>query len=527
MNKLSKENKIIIGIVMVVLVLSVGYAIFSESINIGGTARASGEFNIIFNSVGTIKEEGSSGARATISENKKILTVNVPKLEYPSAYVEVPVVIKNVGSIKAILKGIETVGLDTTDIKVSYSGVTQDEELGTNEERNMKIKVTWDSASTTIVDNITFKVGLNYEQSNGGVTTTGQEQSDLFTWDRPGIVSGLSEKGIAEVKANGGHLVIPEGVTEIAAPSFNPETGEGALDKGFSPIKIGQLDINTATEEQILENSIITNVSFPSTLKHIGNMAFFGNSNLRGNLIIPSNVISVGDYSFASSSIDTLKIGNNVEIIGKGSFYGCINLSGELIIPDNVKEIRGNGKESGAFSETSITSLRLGNGIQIIGEAAFSGCVKLTGELIIPNSVTVIGDGAFSQTSITSLKIGNAVRTIGGSAFYGCSGLNGNLIIPDNVEVIGAYAFADNSILSIKFGMGLKTIGNNAFDNCTNLTGVLFIPDGVTKIDSRAFSISSSSNNKLTSVSISANTVYSNINGIDNSFYNRPTPTIR
>ena len=241
MNKLSKENKIIIGIVMVVLVLSVGYAIFSESINIGGTARASGEFNIIFNSVGTLKEEGSSGATAEISSNKKSLTVNVPKLEYPSAYVEVPVVIKNVGSIKAILKGIETVGLDTTDIKVSYSGVTQDEELGTNEERNMKIKVTWDSASTTIVDNITFKIGLNYEQSNGGVTTTGQEQSDLFTWDGPGIVSGLSEKGIAEVKANGGHLVIPEGVTELASPNINLATGEGNFDKGFSPLALLEL----------------------------------------------------------------------------------------------------------------------------------------------------------------------------------------------------------------------------------------------------------------------------------------------
>ena len=209
------------GVLSLFLILIVGYAIFSESINVGGTASASGEFNIIFNSVGTIKEAGSSGATAEISSNKKSLTVNVPKLEYPSAYVEVPVVIKNMGSVTAKIIGIETIGLDTTDIKVSYSGVTQDEELGTNEERNMKIKVTWDSASTTIVDNITFKIGLNYEQSNGGVTTTGQEQSDLFTWDGPGIVSGLSEKGIAEVKANGGHLVIPEGVTEIASANFD------------------------------------------------------------------------------------------------------------------------------------------------------------------------------------------------------------------------------------------------------------------------------------------------------------------
>ena len=401
MSRLSNQNKIIVGVLSIFLIVIVGYAIFSESINIGGTASASGEFNIIFNSVGTIKEAGSSGATAEISENKKILTVNVPKLEYPSAYVEVPVVIKNMGSVTAKIIGIETIGLDTTDIKVTYSGIGQDDRMAPNEERNMKIKVTWDGASTTIVDSLTFSISINYEQVSGSdVTVPAPEQSDLFTWDGPGIVSGLSEKGIAEVKANGGHLVIPEGVTEIASPNINIETGEGNFDKGFSPYAIGKLDLQSATEEQVRENSIITSVSLPSTLTKIGSYAFF-RTNI-AEMVFPNALREIGDGAFFSSSISgELILPNNLIIIGPMAF-GNTKISGELVIPDNVTEIG-----FLAFAELSITSLRIGNNVRNIGEQAFVYCVNLSGELFIPDSVVEIGDYAFENGVSAPNKITN------------------------------------------------------------------------------------------------------------------------
>ena len=173
MSRLSNQNKIIVGVLSLFLILIVGYAIFSESINIGGTASTgSSDFNIIFNSVGTIKEEGSSGATATISSNKKSLTVMVPKLEYPSAYVEVPVVIKNAGSVTAKIVGIETVGLDNPDIKVTYSGIAQNDRMAPNEEKNMKIKVLWDESSTNTSASASFTITLNYEQDTQASETT-------------------------------------------------------------------------------------------------------------------------------------------------------------------------------------------------------------------------------------------------------------------------------------------------------------------------------------------------------------------
>ena len=399
MSKLSNQNKIIVGVLSLFLILIVGYAIFSESINVGGTASASGEFNIIFNSVGTIKEAGSSGATAEISGNKKSLTVNVPKLEYPSAYVEVPVVIKNMGSVTAKIIGIETIGLDTTDIKVTYSGIGQDERMAPNEERNMKIKVTWDSASTTIVDSLTFSISINYEQATEEIIIP-PAQKELFTWDSDTVISGLTADGIAKVKANGGHLVIPEGVTEIASASFDVATGEGEFDKGFSPYAIGQLDINTATEEQIIENSIITSVSLPSTLTKIGSDAFF-RTNI-AEMVFPNALREIGDGAFSSSSISgELILPNNLIIIGPVAF-GNTKISGELVIPDNVTEIG-----FLAFAELSITSLRIGNNVRNIREQAFAYCVNLSGELFIPDSVVEIGDYAFVNGGSAPNKITN------------------------------------------------------------------------------------------------------------------------
>ena len=410
MSRLSNQNKIIVGVLSIFLIVIVGYAIFSESINIGGTASASGEFNIIFNSVGTIKEEGSSGATAEISSNKKSLTVNVPKLEYPSAYVEVPVVIKNMGSVTAKIIGIETVGLDTTDIKVTYSGIGQDDRMAPNEERNMKIKVTWDGASTTIVDSLTFSISINYEQVSGSdVTVPAPEQSDLFTWDGPGIVSGLSEKGIAEVKANGGHLVIPEGVTEIASANFDFVNSSGSFDKGFSPFAIGKIEMSDPDfESKILqaEVNIIKRITFPSTLKKIG-------------------------------------------------------------------------------------------------AGAFSFCLYLEEDLLLPTGLIEIGAGSFAMVSMNSL------------------------VIPDTVTVIGAFSFQSSSVSSLKLGSSVMTVEKYAFSECNNLQGELVIPNSVKTIGEMGFGVIIDSYNKINSISISKNTTFVNNGSDQDSFYNRPTLTIR
>lgn len=170
---MKKQNIAIIGVVAFILAVAVGYALFSETLTVNGTATAKGDFDVEFTSVGNPTCSGFSGtcdadSLATISSDKNTLTVTVNKLDYPGAYVEIPVTITNKGSIAAKLKNINETGLTDTDraVKVTYSGIAaSDTAIGTNETQSMTIKVEWDSAVNTSSENVTFKIALNYEQA--------------------------------------------------------------------------------------------------------------------------------------------------------------------------------------------------------------------------------------------------------------------------------------------------------------------------------------------------------------------------
>ena len=176
-----------------------------------------------------------------------------------------------------------------------------------------------------------------------------------------------------------------------------------------------------------------------------------------------------------------------------------------LLIEDGVLE---------ECTDKSATSVKIPDGVEEIGNYAFSGCTSLE-SVEIPSSVEEIGEGAFSDcTSLESVEIPSSVTEIGVHAFSGCTSLS-SVVIPDGVKKIGDYAFKDCNIGelshplltiengcaikdgvvlyftrqsdSIKFPDGVTEIGEWAFSDCTSLTSVV-IPSSVTKIGDSAFS---------------------------------------
>ena len=82
-------------------------------------------------------------------------------------------------------------------------------------------------------------------------------------------------------------------------------------------------------------------------------------------------------------------------------------------------------------------------GTKIICACAFEYCESLS-NLIIPDSVTRIGNGAF----------------------IGCHSLT-NIVIPDSVTSIGAWAFQYcTSLRSVVLPSSVTSIGNEAFEGC-------------------------------------------------------------
>lgn len=170
---MKKQNIAIIGVIAFVLAVAVGYALFSETLNINGTATAKGDFDVEFTEVGTITKSGYTDVDGTndiavISADKNTLTVKVNKLDYPGAYVEIPVTITNKGSVPAKLKEIKETGLTAENraIKVTYTGIAaSDTAINQNETQSMNIKVEWDKDVNASSENVEFKIQLNYEQA--------------------------------------------------------------------------------------------------------------------------------------------------------------------------------------------------------------------------------------------------------------------------------------------------------------------------------------------------------------------------
>ena len=150
-------------------------------------------------------------------------------------------------------------------------------------------------------------------------------------------------------------------------------------------------------------------------------------------------------------------------------------------------------------------------GVKIIANHAFSWCFYSLKSIIIPDSVTSIGDGAFSEChSLKSINIPDSVTRIGYSAFKSCGGLTSisippsvttiedgtflgchslrNINIPDTVTRIGRSAFEDcDSLTSINIPPSVTTIEDGTFLGCHSLRNIN-IPDTVTSIEDYAFS---------------------------------------
>ena len=116
---LSKNNKILIGCLALLLVMSVGYALFSDTITINGSATAKGEFKLTTTCSIAPEEDiiGSEGAwgdklsnlgtsKNEISCNNNIVDISTG-LDYPGAYAWYKIVVTNEGTIPATLKSID------------------------------------------------------------------------------------------------------------------------------------------------------------------------------------------------------------------------------------------------------------------------------------------------------------------------------------------------------------------------------------------------------------------------------------
>ena len=276
----------------------------------------------------------------------------------------------------------------------------------------------------------------------------------MFTWAQQGYTTKASTEGKWIVFKRDGDNNVKVGEAAANEHSLSIEKKQNSCSNVYimtflpkacevEETVCGLTTTFTATEHQINVDDIC----------QICGHSFFRYQTTDGNKVDISNK-NFGATVVAHEVVDgkcVIEFDAPITKIPTRAFYNCKNLTGNLVLPNSVTTI-GEQAFSGCSGFTG--DLTIPNSVKTIGEHAFSGCSGFTGDLIIPNSVTTIRKRAFYGCSgfTGSLTLPNSVTTIESSAFYNCKGFTGDLSLPKSLEVVGTgFLEKCNNIQTITF----------------------------------------------------------------------------
>ena len=197
--------------------------------------------------------------------------------------------------------------------------------------------------------------------------------------------------------------------------------------------------------------------SFESYPHAYGYSAFYDQPKLAKITISPS-VTKIAPYLFYKNAAITMTELPKVKEIGRSAFEEC----------------------------SKLTTLNLGQALEIVGDCAFQNCTNVT-KLTFPDATTAIGSSAFARcSSVTEITVGQGLKSVGDYSFFDCGSFTA-LVLPDKFTTMGGSAFEGcRKLTNAKLGQSLTSVPNNAFKNCIALSE-MNLPATVKSIGDQAF----------------------------------------
>ena len=347
---------------------------------------------------------------------------------------------------------------------------------------------TIDSIREAMYDNREAKISLDLSGTTGLTATSWNGFSGLDNLTGVVLPDSLTElDGYAFSScSNLPSITIGENVTVIHEYAFRGCEKLTKFDVSennpkFSSSADGKMLLSKDKTILIAYPSATGDVIIPDGVKKIEKYVFGECENLT-SIVIPDSVTTIGESAFQSCrSLTSIDIPNGVVTIGSGAFEDCENLE-SVTIPDSVTDIDGGMFErcnnlvkfNVSTSNENYSTLADGKILCNKDKAELITYPSATGDITIPDGVTIIGEYSFYACDLTNVIIPGSVTTIGTYAFNACYNLT-EIEIPDSVTCIDRYAFREcDDLTNVTIGKNVSSIGSGAFEYCDNLASVTF-----------------------------------------------------
>ncbi|MCA1744218.1 MAG: leucine-rich repeat protein [Bacteroidales bacterium] len=233
---------------------------------------------------------------------------------------------------------------------------------------------------------------------------------------------------------------------------------------------------NTVAEYTLTDGDVVTSITFPDGLRHIGQGAFGFNGLGLNTVEFPNSLVFIGKYAFSNTGISSIALptptspgfvfwinddnqntfgagetvsysgqsfrakilytlkDEDVEMDEEGIITACTydfeNGFKDIIIPDMLEGQSvlgiGDGGWDGIFEDKGLTSVEFPEGLELIGNHAFDS--NNLSEVVLPSGLKSIGTYAFSWNELDEISLPNSLVFIGSRAF-GSNNIE-NIVLP-------------------------------------------------------------------------------------------------
>ncbi|MBE6753714.1 MAG: hypothetical protein E7559_05095 [Ruminococcaceae bacterium] len=214
------------------------------------------------------------------------------------------------------------------------------------------------------------------------------------------------------------------------------------------PSSINGIPVTGIGEQAFMEQTSITSLTIPGSVKDIGNFAFHKCTNL-SSLTLSEGLATTGEHCFNQcNSLTSVTVPASLRSYGYGSFMECENLRSIDVSPGNTNYRSKDGVLFN-YSGTELLACPMGyvghydipENVKIITVGAFHCCSNIS-SVTLNEELESIENHAFSNTKLTSIDIPSSVNSIGAYAFYQCSDLSSIRIRNSHAKIDKTHTFS-------------------------------------------------------------------------------------